>query len=265
MKSTITVLIPTYNAGHYLREALHSVFTQTISHWQIIVIDDASTDNSINLARDYFTDSRVTLLHNPKNLGQSKSLNRGLALSQTAYTVQLDSDDWFNPDTLETLYTTAENSPDSIALFSGNLKLVIENADGKLIQEEIWQNRSFKERYDFMLANCSQWPRFYRTAALKEIGGWPIDDPYEGRYMEDKRVLFRLIENYEFLWLDHVLYNHRRHSGNQTRLTQIYNEMTEWTICDALKRWGNQFEPIFKHDIFGRMRLVNLSPKECST
>lgn len=261
METTITVLLPTYNAGRYLLKALHSVFTQTISHWQIIIIDDASTDNSINLAKYYTDDSRVTLLRNPINLGQSKSLNLGLTLSQTAYTVQLDSDDWFNPDTLEVLYTAAESSADTIALFSGNLNLVLENEEGNLIMEEIWRNRSFNERYDFLLADCSQWPRFYRTAALKEIGGWPTDDPYEGRYMEDKRILLRLIENSEFLWLDHVLYNHRRHSGNQTNLTQIYNEMTEWTIRDALNRWGDKFNPVLKKDLFGRMRLVSLIPK----
>lgn len=262
MKTAVTILIPSYNAGHYLAEALASVIAQTYPYWQAIVIDDASTDHSIEQASHFFTDSRITLLRNPRNIGQSKALNKGLALVQTRYTVQLDSDDWFAPETLAVLVAAADTLSEKIALVSGNLTLVVENADGNIIKEEVWRNRSFKDRYDFLLANCSQWPRFYRTSALKSIGGWPTDDPYGGRYMEDKRVLLRLIEDYHFHWIDQVLYFHRRHSRNQTKLTHIYNEMLEWVVRETLLRWGNSYEPVFKADSFSRKHLVNLLPKK---
>jgi glycosyltransferase involved in cell wall biosynthesis len=259
LTATITVLLPSFNGGSYLAEALASVFQQTYPYWQIIVIDDASTDNSISAAKRFFTDSRVALIRNKQNLGQSKSLNQGLTLVQTAYAVQLDSDDWFHPSTLAVLYATAEQLPEKVALISGNLQLVIQNQDGSITKGEIWRNRSFTDRYDFMLAGCSQWPRFYRTSALRNVGGWPTTDPYEGRYMEDKQILFRLIENHEFYWVDQLLYYHRRHSGNQTKLKQIYNELTEWVIRDTLKRWGNLYEPVFKEDFLGRTRLLQLN------
>jgi len=256
---TITVLLPSFNAGSYLLEALASVFQQTYPYWHIIVVDDASTDNSISAAKRYFADSRVTLLTNMHNFGQSKSLNQGLALVRTPYAVQLDSDDWFHPNALAVLYAAAEKLPEKVALISGNLQLVIQNQAGSSVKAEIWRNRSFTDCYDFLLADCSQWPRFYRTSALRTVGGWPTDDPYEGRYMEDKQILFRLIENHEFYWLDEVLYYHRRHSGNQTKLKQIYNELTEWVIRDTLKRWGNLYEPVFKEDFFGRKRLLRIN------
>jgi len=265
LSATITVLLPTFNGGSYLAEALVSVFQQTYPYWRIIVIDDASTDNSISAAKSFFADKRVTLIANQENLGQSKSLNKGLALVKTAYTIQLDSDDWFHPHTFALLQAAAEKLPVKVALISANLQMVIQNNDGSIIRGEIWRNRSFSDRYEFMLADCSQWPRFYRTSALRDVGGWPINDPYEGRYMEDKQILFRLIESYEFYWINEVLYYHRRHSQNQTNLKQIYNELTEWVIRDTLKRWGNRYEPVFKEDIFGRKRLLRLMPVPSSS
>lgn len=260
MKPTVTVVIPSYNAGRYLLTALDSVFKQTYREWQLIVVDDASTDHSIDEARSFLKDSRVRVHRNRENLGQSKCLNQGLALTRTPYLLQLDSDDWFSPDTLATMHAAAEKLPDCVALVSGNLKLVIEDAEGNFIKEAVWRNRSFSDRYDFLLADCSQWPRFYRTAALEAVGGWPVDDPYEGRYMEDKRILFRLIEKYRFHWIDKTMYYHRRHSKNQTNLTGIYNELAEWTICDALKRWGGRYKPVFREDAFGRKKLLKLVP-----
>lgn len=258
MKPTVTVLVPTYNAGRYLAQALTSVLDQRYPHWQMIVIDDASTDQSIAQARYCFTDKRVTYLHNRRNLGQSKSLNRGLALVQTPYTLQLDSDDWFAPEALTVLVKAANAMPRETALVSGNIAMVFESEYGHITKEVVLKNRSFVDRYDFLQANCSQWPRFYRTSALRRIGGWPTDDPYEGRYMEDRRVLLRLIEEFRFDWLDRVLYFHRRHSGNQTNRLAIYNEMNEWVVRDALKRWNSPYEPVFEVDLFGRLHLKGL-------
>jgi len=261
MRPIVTILIPSYNPGRYLVEALDSVFKQTYPYWKAIIIDDASTDKSLQEASGFLNNPRVTLLHNTKNIGQAKSLNRGFSLADTPYTVQLDSDDCFLPETLEVLVGEAEKLPDKVGLISGNIKLIFEDSKGNVFREEVWKNRSFSERYDFLLADCSQWPRFYRTAALTNIGGWPTYGPYEGRYMEDRRVLYRLIEDYEFHWVDRELYIHRRHNKNQTNLTHIYNEMTEWLIHDTLARWGNQYDPVFRINRCCRKEIIDLIPR----
>lgn len=256
----VTVLIPSYNPGRYLVEALDSVFGQTYTRWKIILVDDASTDNSIALAGKYIADPRVTLVRNSNNLGQSKSLNAGLTLVDTPYVVQLDSDDWFYPYTLEVLVSKAKKLPEEVGVIGGNVHIVYENSLGRVVKGVVLKNRSFKDRYDFLLANISLWPRFYRTSALNRIGGWPTDDPYEGRYMED-RILLRLIEYYRFYWIDQVLYNHRRHGRNQTNRVQEYAYITEWAIRDALKRWGDRYEPVFKTYGGGRKKVIALAPK----
>jgi glycosyltransferase involved in cell wall biosynthesis len=260
MDPVVTVLIPAYNAGAYLREALSSVFAQTYPYWQMILVDDASSDNSLSSVRPYLADSRVTLVNNLVNRGQSRSLNRGLELVKTPYTVQLDADDWFYPYTLDVLVRTAEELPERVAVVSGNLNMVFEDENGNTTGNVIWKNRSYDDRYDFLLCNNSLWPRFYRTAALRQIGGWPTDDPFEGRYMED-RILLYLIEEHSFHWIDTLLYNHRRHGGNLTNQLRNYNKIIEWAVRDALKRWGDYYEPVFSDPRENLKKVIKLLPK----
>ena len=270
MDSKVTVVIPFYNPGAYILEALDSVYAQTYKDWKIILIDDASTDGSLAKIKYYLKDPRIQLVRHSQNLGQSKSMNSGLNLVETPFLIQLDADDWFYPYTLEVLLQETETvtNPDEIAVFSGNINLVYKTRVGRdstqnskkykfdpktkkikwlkpiVISREL-KGRSFQDRYEFLLANSSVWPRFYRTTALQHIGGWPVDDPYEGRYAEDIRVLSRLIEHYRFHWVDKVLLNHRRHDKNQTNNLQVYRDIMEWTVRDTLKRWGDEYEPIF--------------------
>lgn len=261
MKADVTVLIASFNPGRYLCEALGSLLSQSHENWKAIVIDDASTDDSLKLAGEFFRDPRITLLRNPVNLGQSKSLNRGLMHVDTPYTVTLDSDDWFYKDTLKVLLAASRHVPDRVAVISGNICMVTEDKNGNAKNRRIVKGRGFKDRYDFLLANCSLWPRFYRTSALRQIGGWPTDDPYQGRYMEDRRVLLRLVEHFDFYWVDQVLYGHRRHGGNQTNLAEQYNHVTEWAVKDALRRWGNKYRPVFATNSSNRLVLSRLIPR----
>ena len=262
MSEKVTVLIPSYNPGRYLRHALKSVFQQTYSEWKVILVDDASTDGSLHGVK-YFTGfPQVKVLKNQKNLGQSKSLNIGLEKVDTPYTVQLDSDDWFPPHALERLVKEAEELPRDVGVVHGNMRIVVEESSTsspELSSSLIKKGRQYEDRLDFLMSNSSVWPRFYHSSALRDIGGWPTDDPYEGRYLEDKRILFRMIEDYRFHWVDEVLYVHRRHDYNQTdNKMEIYRYMTEWNVRDTLKRWGDNCEPVFEIHDNGWKYLIDL-------
>ncbi len=262
MSATVTVLIPSYNPGSYLRHALKSVIDQTYPHWKVIVVDDCSTDYSLYGAKYFLQSSRIDVIRNGSNLGQSKSLNIGLKQVDTPYTVQLDSDDWFPLRALERLVMEAEDLPDDVGVVHGNMKVVVEESSPSspyLPSSLVKKGRQYSDRYDFLLSNSSVWPRFYLTSALRDIGGWPTDDPFNGRYLEDKRILFRLIEKYRFHWIDEVLYVHRRHDYNQTEnKMQVYSYITEWNIRDALRRWGDPREPVFEVNENGWKYIVAL-------
>jgi len=196
--SVVTVVIPSYNAGRYLKEAVESVFAQTYKNWEMIIVDDASFDASIASIRKYLSDPRIKLIRNQKNIGQTKSLNVALKYVKTLFMVQLDSDDWFLSNTLQTLVEAVDKVSPNVALISGNIKLSWINKDGKQAKTLIRRGGQYRDKYQFMLSNRSCWPRFYRTSALRSVGGWPTGGPYEGRYIEDLRILFRLIPRYRF-------------------------------------------------------------------
>ena len=121
----------------------------------------------------------------------------------------------------------------------------VENGDGEVLQTKIRKGGSFEDPFEFLLANTTLCPRLYRTSALQSIGGWPTDDPYEGRYREDMRTLYRLIEKYKFHWIDKELYIVRLHENNHTKQLDKYLEIMEWSVNNALLRLGDKYEPVF--------------------
>lgn len=261
MKTKVTVLTPFYNPGkRFLKEAVDSVFSQTFKHWEIVLVDDASTDDSLEAIEEYLKDPRIHLIRNSKNLGQSKAQNAGLSIIETPYIIKLDSDDWFFPETIEIMLKAMEQSPEDVALIWGNKTDVYEDRKGNTcLSVPRKGGASYNDKYKFLLSNDVPFPRFYRTDALNEVGGWPTDDPWEGRVMEDRRIDVRLIEKYKIHWIDHMLYNYRQHPFNATKQLDLYNEVFEWHIYDTLKGWGDEYIPVFKYHC-GWKQLSELLP-----
>jgi glycosyltransferase involved in cell wall biosynthesis len=88
----ITVLMPVYNTAAYLREAIESILNQNFGDFELLIIDDASTDDSFQIASSY-TDPRVQVVRKPANSGYTDSLNQGLQLARGEYIARMDSDD----------------------------------------------------------------------------------------------------------------------------------------------------------------------------
>lgn len=97
-----SIIVPIYNAAAYLRQCLDSLQAQTVTDWEAILVDDASTDDSADIAAEYVQkDARFCLLQQAYNQGQSAARNRGLAQAKGEYIAFLDSDDWWDKDYLE--------------------------------------------------------------------------------------------------------------------------------------------------------------------
>lgn len=93
----VTVLLPVYNAEKYIEEAIESVLNQTYRDFRLLLIDDGSTDKSSDLIHN-FTDDRIDYIKNEKNMGITKTLNRGLDLINSEYIIRMDSDDICYPN-----------------------------------------------------------------------------------------------------------------------------------------------------------------------
>ena len=97
----VTVLVAVYNAEQYLPQCIASLQSQTLHDIQVVCIDDASTDGSLQLLQQYANDDdRIEVLHLSENHGQAYARNQGLKVAKGSYTCFLDADDWFDADAL---------------------------------------------------------------------------------------------------------------------------------------------------------------------
>jgi glycosyltransferase involved in cell wall biosynthesis len=96
----VTVLMSVYNGEEHLREAIDSILNQTYKNFEFLIIDDGSTDGSVNIIRSYL-DPRIRLIKNKKNIGITRSLNKGLKLARGEYIARMDDDDIAFPERLE--------------------------------------------------------------------------------------------------------------------------------------------------------------------
>lgn len=111
MAPLVTVFIPVYNAEEYLKETIDSVLKQTYTNFEIVIVNDGSTDRSVEIAES-FMDPRIHLYHNEGNRGLPYTRNRGLALARGEYIAFLDADDIALPDRLQTEVEFLEKHPE---------------------------------------------------------------------------------------------------------------------------------------------------------
>ena len=121
---SISVIMPVYQAEKFLRASVESVLAQTFSDWELILVDDGCRDNSPALCDGFARqDDRVRVIHKRKNAGVSAARNAGLDMARGEYIAFLDSDDGFEPKTLETLWCLRERAgTDTAACAHWNLR-----------------------------------------------------------------------------------------------------------------------------------------------
>jgi glycosyltransferase involved in cell wall biosynthesis len=122
--TTVSVIIPAYNQGHYLGDAIQSVIDQTYPNFELVVIDDGSTDKTAQVACS-FSDPRVHYIHQ-ENRGLSAARNTGILRSSGEFLTFLDSDDMFVADKLETLVNAMQRDP-GLGFVAGQAVLIDEN------------------------------------------------------------------------------------------------------------------------------------------
>lgn len=258
--SLFTVVIPTFNRQHTLRESIESVLKQNYQDWKLLIIDDASTDNSDKVVEPFLKDKRISYVRLNENVGISKVMNKALEWVHTPYFVQLDSDDWFENLTLTEFYKAIQKAPTKTALFYGNVMLFDER-DGKLEVKRYFRHRSFEDKYDFLqYLKIMLQPRCFCTKAVISVGGWDTNDPFEGRFMEDRRICLKLIERYPIYWIDRHLGNRRVHENQLTHkdYIEIRNLLRKRVIEYYLEKWGNEYTAIYTIGKSGYLQISQL-------
>lgn len=199
MKIMISVIIPVYNVEDYLHVCLNSILKQSYEDFEIICIDDASTDSSLEIL-EYFTkkDSRVKILKNDSNRGPGFSRNRGLDEAKGKYISFLDGDDWFSQDAFEILVEKAEKDNLDLLLF----KNIVYYEETREFGMEAYYDMEFMNEFEnkifnhwdldktklFVMSNAP-WNKFYLKSFLDENN---IRFPNENLIHEDNPFFIKL-------------------------------------------------------------------------
>lgn len=178
----VSVLVPTYNRAHTLRQALDSVFSQSFQDFEIIVVDDASTDDTASVLAAC-SDPRLRVYRNPANLGQAGNAARCLSLATAPYVHFLYSDDWFLPGCLSRKVAAISQSPD-IALVFAATRIVAPDGRPLLVRRPCRSDRVFDgatlARRSFRVKNVYGEPSnvLFRRDLVARLGSYAPDLSY---------------------------------------------------------------------------------------
>jgi hypothetical protein len=203
----VSVLMPAYNAAQFLAPAVQSVLDQTYPHWELLLMNDGSTDSTREVALSY-ADPRIRLVDNGTNLGLTATLNLGIGLAQGKYLARLDADDVAYPQRLAVQVAYLEQHPavgmcgawadqiDAQGQVTGQIEVVVDPAD---IQATM------------LFHNC-----FYHSTVMLRTGLARQEYDISFPIQEDYEFWVRLARQVPLAVLPQKLIQYRVHGGNVT-------------------------------------------------
>jgi glycosyltransferase involved in cell wall biosynthesis len=194
----VTVLMPVFNASPYLREAMDSVLNQTLTDLEFLIIDDGSTDGSIEIIRTY-TDPRIRLLFNERNLGISATLNRGIKESASELIARMDADDISYQERLEKQVRYMEANADC-GLLSSWARVVTSALEPVRVEK-------YHHEFYYYNLNFECWiyhpTVIFRKHAAEKVG------MYSKPFSEDYDLFWKLAREFRISNIDEVLLDYR--------------------------------------------------------
>ena len=207
---SLTVLMTVYNGMPYLSKAVESILGQTYSDFELLIIDDCSTDRSQEFLCDY-GDPRIRLVMNESNLGQTRSLNRGLGLVATELVARMDHDDIAHPDRLHKQVNFLDAHAD-IAVVGTDIRWI--DAGGVVLGEKRFPRYSAVLRFAqlFRCPLVHGAATFRRQVVWNELGGY---DPAM-RFSQDWELWSRGLSRYGIANIPELLTDVRVHESSAT-------------------------------------------------
>ena len=208
----VSIITPAYNQAAYLLQAVQSVLEQTCQDFELIIVDDGSTDATPQVLAGIH-DPRVKVIHQP-NAGLSAARNTGLRASSAPYVTFLDADDLFMPDKLELMSGYLDGHA-GIGLVGGGTQIV--DQTGRPLRESV-QSPGKMELYELLLGNpFTVTSVMVRKEWIERVG--PFDETL--RACEDWDMWLRLAyAGCRFAWVEHLVGAYRYHLNQMTRQSE---------------------------------------------
>lgn len=208
-KPLVSVILPAYNGLPYLEKAIHSVLKQTFTRFELLILDDASTDNSWELIKKYATkDKRIRIFRNKKNLGIGKALNLLIEKTSAQFLARMDADDVMSEKRLEKQINYLRKHPEIVVLGSFMKEI---DKKGKVIGKRmmpVGHNDIYQMMY---YATGIQNPTvIFNRKLIPQNFSWY----QEAGLIEDLDMFFRLFKYGRFANLPEFLMFYRIHGEN---------------------------------------------------
>jgi glycosyltransferase involved in cell wall biosynthesis len=227
----VSVLMPAYNCEAYVLEAVSSMLTQTFSDYELLVIDDGSTDSTKKLLESV-DDPRLRLVSNEHNIGLIGTLNRGLELAVGRYIARMDADDISAPERLEKQVRFLEAHPE-IHILGSMVNLI--NEHGKAFGAITGYPKDADEIHRYLLRECCliHPSVMFRRDTVLGAGGYSDS----ARHAEDYDLWLRLSDHHKIANLPDKLVSYRMHR-NQVSIRNLTTQHHVAQSCRmaALKR-----------------------------
>lgn len=207
MNDLISIVLPVYNGSQYLRESIDSILAQTYTNWELLILDDCSTDDSPRIAKEYEqNDPRIHYYRNPRNLRLPRNLNRGFSLAKGDYLTWTSDDNRYRPTALERMHTALKMSPTAQFAFA-SCRII--NGEGEEV-EYIMVDQSSPRNIVGMdtVGACF----LYTRKAYETVGDY---DP-EMILVEDFDYWQRIFMRFDVVAINDILYDYRWHDGALT-------------------------------------------------
>jgi len=227
----VSVVMPVYNTDTYIKQAIQSILDQTFTDFELIIIDDASTDRSAEIVKS-FTDPRIIFIQNEKKGTIVSARNQALSLARGEFIAPLDSDDIAYPDRLTLQVDFLEKNKD-FGIVGGGVEVI--NKDGvptgvkwrEIIPSEKMPIRS-------LFNNC-----FSQSAVLIRKQAIPKEGYVE--YSEDYGMWIKILRSWKGINLPHMLLKYRSHEENSSHRTRPQlNNAVQNIIISQIKNLGIQ-------------------------
>lgn len=233
MDPLFSVLIANYNNGHYLQEAINSVLAQTYKNWEIVLVDDKSTDNSFEIYEKYKEESRLHVYYNEENRGCGFTKRRCVELAKGELCGFLDPDDKLSSDALEIMVGAHQEHPNCSLAYS-TLFLWDDKSGVTKVIEDVG---AMENGEDFLISSkkiVSHFAVFKKSFYEKTIG---IDKTLSSAVDFDLYV--KLEEVGDLCFVNEPLYYYRQ--GNANSISIGSSEMKKKAFANRIRASLNAF------------------------
>ena len=204
----VSILMPVYNGLPFVREALDDLLCQTFRDLELVVVDDASTDGTSDVLREYAQrDARVRLVENRENRGVAASLNEGLRHCRAEFIARADADDRYEPDRIERQLAYMKEHPD-VGLLSSAYHII--GQDGQRLTTIVHplEDRFIRIR-ELFVSTFAHPAVMFRADLVRSVGGYDVNCR-----AEDSELWYRMMQQTRGANLREPLLRYRKHGSS---------------------------------------------------